>query len=690
MSGAFALLLLLAAVEAPEAPAHPGADASALIDGVLAPEGAASNMPGSVPMSFDQPLVVDLRSPRSFRALLLQADGNDVYVVEISDDARSWRPVWRAPRVEGAPGLRTRTTLLPAPVKGRFLRVRPTTGDGVYFVSQLRAYATPPNPWPPALDYSLPGTRLPLFPALTPAMIGPLNAALGALALVAAAWTILARRRPQATGASDRARRAFLAAVALLAALSWWNFLNFHFHGFVHTSDFYHYYIGAKYFPELGYTRLYACSAAAEIADGRVEEVRGRQMRDLETNALVPAAEMAPDTDACRSRFSPERWENFRHDVRYFREAMGPPLWVSSQLDHGFNATPAWIVAGRALASLGPASRTQVLLLASLDVLLVLILWLLVLAAFGFEPLCFVVIYFGLNSLARFAWTGGAFLRYDWLLWAVAGVVALRRGHRAAAGFAVGYSALLRVFPACLVIGLALKAIGEAITARRAAALLRYRSFALGLVASAAILVPLSYWACGSLSAWQGFADNTRRLLATEAANFVGLRTVSAYRTATRSELTYDPLLEDPFADWARGQAEASRASGPLVAALSLAFLIVLARAVAARPDWAAAILGMGLVPVALKAANYYYSWLLLYGLLYELLPGAGLGLVVVAWASNIVADLWPQYDERIVVLSILVLAYVGYVTACFARRRRGEGAGGSDEVSPSGPLPRR
>src|SRR6185369_15389521 len=112
------------------------------------------------------------------------------------------------------------------------------------------------------------------------------------------------------------------------------------FHGFVHTSDFYHYYIGAKYFPELGYTRLYACSAEAEIADGRVEEVRGRQMRDLETNALVPAAEIAAHPDACPSRFSPERWENFRHDVRYFREAMGPPLWLSSQLDHGFNATP--------------------------------------------------------------------------------------------------------------------------------------------------------------------------------------------------------------------------------------------------------------------------------------------------------------------------------------------------------------
>lgn len=668
MTGAFALLLLLAAAGAPAPAAAQGADALGLTEGALAPEGAASNMPGSIPVAFDQPLVVDLRSARSIRALLLQADSNDVYAVEISDDELTWRPVWRAPRVEGTPGLRTRTLLLPAPVTGRFLRIRPTTGDGAYFVSRLRAYAVPPSPWPPALDYSLPGARPPLLPALTPSMIAPLKAAIGGLALLAACWALLARPA-EAKGASPRARRTFLATVALLAALSWWNFLNLHYHGFVHDSDFYHYYIGAKYFPELGYTRLYECSAAAEAVDGRVEEVRARQMRNLETDELVSAAAVAANPEACRSRFAAERWEAFRHDVRYFREAMGPPLWADSQVDHGFNATPVWIVAGRALASLAPASRTQVALLASLDVVLVLLVWLLVLLAFGFEPFCFAVIYFGLNGLSRFAWTGGAFLRYDWLFWAVAGVVALRRGRMAVAGFAVGYSALLRLFPACLVVGLALKALGEVVARRKLTALARYRSFSLGLIAAAAVLVPLSVWACGSPTAWQGFRDNTRRLLATEAANFIGLGPVCAYRSSTRSELSYDPLLEDPFADWSRAQAEASRASAPLLAALSLAFLALLARAVVARPDWAAAILGMGLVPVALKSAQYYYSWLLLHGLLYELLPGAGLGLVGVAWASNIIAELFPQYDERAVAFSVLVLVYVAYVTVSCARR---------------------
>ena len=47
-------------------------------------------------------------------------------------------------------------------------------------------------------------------------------------------------------------------------ALSWWNLGRFHFNPFIHYYEFYHYYLGAKYAPELGYTRLYECTVAAE------------------------------------------------------------------------------------------------------------------------------------------------------------------------------------------------------------------------------------------------------------------------------------------------------------------------------------------------------------------------------------------------------------------------------------------
>ena len=56
----------------------------------------------------------------------------------------------------------------------------------------------------------------------------------------------------------------------------------------------------------------------------------------------------------------------------------------------------------------------------------------------------------------RFFWTGGSFLRWDWLFYTAAAVACLRRGRPVLGGLALGYAALLRVFPAVLALGPAL------------------------------------------------------------------------------------------------------------------------------------------------------------------------------------------------------------------------------------------
>ena len=55
-----------------------------------------------------------------------------------------------------------------------------------------------------------------------------------------------------------------LAILGLLAAAGYWNLLQFHYPMFGHSSDTYHYYVGGKYYPELGHTRLYLCTAIAD------------------------------------------------------------------------------------------------------------------------------------------------------------------------------------------------------------------------------------------------------------------------------------------------------------------------------------------------------------------------------------------------------------------------------------------
>ncbi len=143
-------ILGLAAASAAFAEIDTPPDAATILTGTLLPEGTASDDPASfVIKDIGHFVAFDLGAPRRIRAILLQADGNDVYFVEVSNDDRSWQTIWRAPRYGGLPGLRTRTTVLSAAVEARFVRVRPTYGDGAFSVARLRIYENLPSPWPP-------------------------------------------------------------------------------------------------------------------------------------------------------------------------------------------------------------------------------------------------------------------------------------------------------------------------------------------------------------------------------------------------------------------------------------------------------------------------------------------------------------------------------------------------------------
>ena len=96
-------------------------------------------------------------------------------------------------------------------------------------------------------------------------------------------WSVIVRRlgRPRM---HRRLRDALLGTLAALSALCWSNFFQFHYSQYFHPSDLYHYYVGAKYFPELGYTKLYECTAAADIAAGLKAQPTGR-LREIQQPA---------------------------------------------------------------------------------------------------------------------------------------------------------------------------------------------------------------------------------------------------------------------------------------------------------------------------------------------------------------------------------------------------------------------
>src|SRR5262245_30397457 len=339
----FALALLLAAA----------VDNATLLGGPLLPEGSDWNTAGAAILEGSaDAITIPLTRQVEARALLVQADHDDTYVVEASDDGAAWRLLWRVPALPAPPGLRSRWTRLDAPARFRFLRVRPTTGGVPFSVSRVRLYEAVPADWPPRLDLSLPGRGAPLFPALTPTRVAALRSAVAAAGFAAVLYACLARRT---SDPRQRSRaRAVLGGAALAAALAWTNFLNFHFTGLVHFHELFHYYVGAKYAPELAYDGLYECSALADREAG-IAEVERRPIRDLRSDRLVPAAEVLRATPPCRGRFTEARWGAFRRDVAFFRTRLGADWW-SALSDHGYNATPVWTLTGRLVSSVTPAT----------------------------------------------------------------------------------------------------------------------------------------------------------------------------------------------------------------------------------------------------------------------------------------------------------------------------------------------
>lgn len=491
-------------------------------------------------------------------------------------------------------------------------------------------------------------------------------AAAGALVLLLS-W--LAHRR----GRLDRwrpLRDGLLLALGLTAGLCWWNLGGFREAGYIHVWDTFHYYMGGKYFRELGYERLYLCSALADAEDGFLDAGARRRIRDLSSNTLVPAVTALAEPDRCRRHFTPERWIAFKHDLAWFRARVSPRLWAAAQGDHGYNASPAWGVLGTLLASTGPASTPQILVLTLVDPALLIAMWAAVAWAFGWRAMCVAMIYWGTNFAAGFSWHGGAYLRQDWLVATIVGLCLLRRGWTAAGGAALATATLLRVFPGLVFAGVLLQAIAGRIRAV-APPPEGERRFAAGVVLAAIVLLPVSTVVADGVAAWPGFVSNSAKHAGTPLTNHMGLKTVVAFDPSTRASVSAPLSLEvDPFAVWKEARLRTFAERRWLYAGLVAAFALLLALAVRGRPMWVAAVLGVGLIPVVAELTCYYYSVLLAYGLLWSDEDWTGAALAVLSAVTCVIPAVTSWDDVRYTAMSAAVLTFVVGATTFYAARR--------------------
>ena len=628
-------------------------------DGLFALEGTTWNDPAAITINAYARMVIDLRAVHSMRYLALQGDDNDSYVIEDSVDGVNYGPLWTAPPATTGQGLRTRWVILPQAALARYLRVHGAGGDGYYSVAELRAYCAEPKPWPPALVVppvvtfwqKVKDPKVGWHSIDNDGMVAIKGWAAGIGTLILLGLLII----PVAWRKTRIGFDVGLALCGLFAFASWWNLLHFHFDHYEHIWEHYHYYMGAKYGPELRYSRLYECTAAADMQDGLRGRVVKRNMRDLaHTNELGSTDAIVADPTRCTKHFTKQRWEDFRNDIRFFRNRFSRERWDESQGDHGYNGTPVWGILGRVLTDYGgDLTWDKIRHIAFIDTGLLVLMWVAVLFSFGWRSTCVALLYWGHNFPARFYWNGGSMLRYDWLFWLVIGICCLRKKWHFAGGAALTYATLLRVFPGFVVAALVLKAIARMVRLRRLVISRGHARFAMGALVTLAILIPASSWATGGLDAWGEFAQNSKKHLATALTNNMGLKTALGFDYPTSAKHMRNNSLKDPFREWKEAREYYYAKRAPILLGLLLMFCVMLARAADREPDWAAACLGAGLIVLASELTCYYYGFLLTYGLLWERRKIPGILATALAGLTCLLSLIIDWNDEHFAAMSL-------------------------------------
>ena len=422
-------------------------------------------------------------------------------------------------------------------------------------------------------------------------------------AVPALRWT---GRRP----ALDRVVLPLLIAVGALAYVNVGTFHPGRSNHSVHYYDMYHYFLGGKYFAELGYYDLYAATVVAD-QDGLhffddLEDFT--EIRDLRADAIVPWRDAVADSASIRECFTIERWDAFKRDLAVFQERMPRGDWKEALVDYGFNPSPVWVLTGGLLAHLvGVESLFDILVLAWLDVLLMTVAFCLLGRAFGLRLVAFAVLFFGVNFLHRYQHMSGSLLRLDWLALLVAGLALLKDRRAVPAGICLGWAAMLRAFPALFLVGVALCGIARVYRGgpylnrelRTVAA-----AVTTGLVLFAATLAVPPGW-----SAWTEFTGNisyhTKRLTIVR----IAAPYVFMYQGESNWEDVHRERGDQGFFAWRYARYKRAEVAVWLVRLAVLAgFVAVCWRCRA----WQALVLGLVLVWGFSNPARYYWCHLVL------------------------------------------------------------------------------
>ncbi len=449
----------------------------------------------------------------------------------------------------------------------------------------------------------------------------------------------------------------FCMALTALGFLSYFGFFNpnTRYVNYYHRHEFFHYYLGSKYSEELGYSRIYECTAIAEIELGHRADIAKQELRDLGAKNLIRPIKdtyVFKDPAQCTDHFTADRWLAFKNDVKWFRSSARGDYWNNMKKDHGYNPPPVWTVVGKAFTQLGPASDALFKWLAGIDVMfhigiLVLLRW-----AFGWRVTALASVFWGTNTAANFYWTGGAFLRHDWAFLFVASVCLAKKKHFALAGAAFIWAGLIRVFPLGAGFGWAVMIATYWLRHRKLHP--SHKRFIGGVAIALAIIIPTTLSVTG-VDAYKEFASHISLHKNTPLTNHMGLETMLVHSWDGRMRFTRDDSYDDAFEPWKQGRAERKAAWTPAVVLWWGALMAWIAWALhRSNHFW----LGLPLsVPLVMSMTNltcYYYVIFVPLAALARLRPAVGVALVLTAAGSQVLLKHFYWIDDRYAALSYL------------------------------------